>query len=119
MFKLYFIDFFLFTIISNKINKIKIHSFFKVVNGELQDDESYVIGIEATTNDGLSVTSDFSEEVRTLPANSLPGRLIISLLKSLNMCLILLYIFPVSTQRCFYVNLTSITFKKTVELMSK
>ena len=50
-----------------------------MINGDLQDDETYVVGVEAETVDGLSVVSEFSEEVSTLPSNVVSGQLIIQI----------------------------------------
>ena len=55
----------------NEINNIFL--LFEVANGELQDDQTYVVAVEAETSDGYSVVSEFSEEVSTLPSNVVPG----------------------------------------------
>ena len=47
----------------NEINNIFL--LFEVANGELQDDQTYVVAVEAETSDGYSVVSEFSEEVST------------------------------------------------------
>ena len=62
----------------NEINNIFL--LFEVANGELQDDQTYVVAVEAETSDGYSVVSEFSEEVSTLPSNVVSGQLMLSLI---------------------------------------
>lgn len=45
----------------------------KVLNNNLEDGQSYVVALEVETNDGHSVVTDFSEEIKTLPADAEPG----------------------------------------------
>ena len=49
---------------------------FTVLSNNLEDGKAYAIGLDVVTNDGHSTVTDFSEEIKTLPAGVEPGRLI-------------------------------------------
>ena len=48
------------------------------VDDTLEDDTTYVFGLQAVTNDGNNVVTSFSDAVSTLPADAVPGMCLIA-----------------------------------------
>ena len=67
---------FLVLFIKYSLNSFKCSAFLSVteVDDNLEDGASYVFGMQAVTNDGNNVVTSFSEEIKTLPVDAVPGK---------------------------------------------